>query len=77
MIISLLIALDATILYNVPAGTGPVTSLGCAGTEPHVIACSPYTTTDNYFCDHSKDAGVRCLTRDPSTGVYLCMCGNI
>ena len=77
VIVNLLIALDATTLDNVPAGKGPITMLRCAGTEPRVIDCSLSTAKYEYFCIHSRDVGVRCLTREPSTGVYLCMCGNI
>ena len=73
----LLIALDTTILDNVSAGTGPIIVMNCAGTEPRVIDCSLYKAKYSDYCDHSKDVGVRCLARDPSTGVYLCMCGNI
>ena len=77
MIVSLLIALDAIPLYNVPAGTGPITVLSCAGTEPRVIDCSLFKA--NYYdqCDQSNDVGVRCLTRSPSTGVYGCISCNI
>ena len=77
MIASLLIALDATTFDNVSAGTGPITLLSCAGTEPRVIDCSISSAKFYYDCYHLKDVGVRCLARDPSTGVYMCMCGNI
>ena len=77
MIVSLLIALDATTLYNVPAGTGPVTMLGCAGTESRVIDCNLFKVNYFYSCSHSDDVGVRCLTRSPSPGMYVCMCCNI
>ena len=77
VIVSLLIALDATTLYNVSAGTSPITMLNCAGTEPRVIDCTLFKANYLDSCSHSDDVGVRCLTRSPSTGVYLCMCGNI
>ena len=75
--VSLLIALGATTLENVPAGTGPIISLNCAGTEPHLIDCSLYPRYYYEHCDHSQDVGVRCLTRGSGTGVYVCMCGSI
>ena len=77
MIVSLLIALGATTLYNVLAGTGPIKILSYAGTEPRLIDCSLYQLYIWDFCDHFRDVGVRCLARGPSIGVYVCMSGSI
>ena len=77
MSVSLLIALDATALYNVTAGTDLIKVLSCAGTEPRVIDCTLFKANYFYPCSHSDDVGVRCPTRSPSTGEYMCMCGKI
>ena len=71
MIVSLLIDLDATELHNVPAGTGPSTTLRCSGTEPRVMDCILFNPYYYRPCDHSNDVGLRCLTRGPSTGVCV------
>lgn len=37
-------------------------SVQCAGSESRLVECvSTSQATGNYRCDHSQDAGVRCL----------------
>jgi len=44
-------------------GTGPIflDQLGCTGTETSLLQCSQFADLGLYSCDHSQDAGVRCI----------------
>ena len=74
MIVLLLITLGSTPLFNVSAGTAPITldHLDCARTELLLIDCAhwPFGT---HNCDHSQDVGVRCLATSLGPGMWLYM----
>ena len=42
-------------------GTGPIVSsnVGCTGSEARLVDCP--SGGISYYCNHNKDAGVRCL----------------
>ena len=44
-------------------GTGPIflDQLGCSGTESSLIDCNRFAGLGLHSCDHSQDAGVRCI----------------
>ena len=44
-------------------GTGPIflDRLGCSGTESSLIDCNRFAGLGLHSCDHSQDAGVRCI----------------
>ena len=43
--------------------TGPIflDQLGCSGTENSLLQCNRYAGLGLHSCDHSQDAGVRCI----------------
>ena len=49
------------------SGLGPIylDDVVCVGTEARLIDCSTQTPTGIHNCDHSEDAGVRCLPPPP------------
>ena len=51
-------------------GTGPIflNQLGCSGTESSLIDCNQFAGD---FCDHSQDAGVRCIGKEEITCTNL------
>ena len=74
MIVSLMITLGSTPLFNVTAGTAPVTlyDLDCVGNELLLIDC-PHSPLGMHYCNHSRDVGVRCLATSLEPGVWLYM----
>ena len=44
-------------------GTGPIflDQLGCSGMESSLIDCNRFAGLGLHTCDHSQDAGVRCI----------------
>ena len=44
-------------------GMGPIflDQLDCSGTERSLLQCRQFAERGLHSCDHSKDAGVRCL----------------
>ena len=70
MIVSLMITLGSSPLFNVTAGTAPITLdlLNCVGTELLLIDC-PHWPLGMHFCGHSQDVGVRCHATSPGPGV--------
>ena len=69
-----MITLGSTPLFNITAGTTPIALgyLPCVGTELLLIDCFPLSW-GTHSCDHSQDAGVRCLATSPGPGVWLFM----
>ncbi len=74
MIVSLMITLGSTPLYNITAGTAPITldRLFCVGTELLLINCR-HRPLGWHYCDHSRDVGVICLATSQEPGVWLNM----
>ena len=73
MIVSIIITLGSTPLFNITAGTAPITlyHLDCDGTELLLIDCHHLPVERH--CTHSQDVGVRCLASSPGPGVWLYM----
>ena len=74
MIVALMITLGATPLFNITAGTAPITldDINCVGTELLLIDC-PHSPLGMHDCDHYQDVGVRCLATSLGPGVWLYM----
>ena len=75
-----MIAVGATPLFNITAGTAPIALVGvyCSGIELRLMDCS-LSSYVRHDCDHSDDVGVRCLAASPGSGVclYLLECQAI
>ena len=72
-IVSLLITLGSTPLFNITAGTAPIllVDLECVGNELLLIDCP--RSVFRLHCDHSRDVGVRCIATSAGPGVWLCI----
>lgn len=57
------------------SGLGPIylDNVVCDGTEARLIDCSTQNPTGTHNCDHSEDAGVRCLPPPPGMIIQM-MC---
>ena len=73
-----MITLGSTPLFNVTAGTAPITLdlLECDGTELLLIDC-PHWPVGSHECHHYQDVGVRCLATSLGPGVWLYMLNKL
>ena len=65
---------DALIGYG--GGSDPIhfTAFQCIGNEKYLLNCSHEFYNMDYYCDHYRDAGVRCLNGQPTSykGEVIC-----
>ena len=57
-------------------GSGPIflSLLGCTGTEETLLACPPANRLGLHSCDHTEDAGVRCVGKGESFDFFITVC---
>ena len=64
----------ATVRALFGAGMGPIylDDVGCTGVEPRLVSC-PATPVGEHNCEHSEDAGVRCVALQTVTPPSECI----